>query len=358
MNRIYQAIDHLLQHDWLKLTVPLTALAITMAIGLTVRALLIRALRHREWRIPPGLRDLLARTFRGVSILWILLLGLHLALQVSELPQRYLQLGSKLLVILWVLSLTLVASRLASSLVHYYGQQVGPAGVPITSLTGNLAGLGVGLIGLLILLHRLGLEITPLLTALGVGGLAVALALRDTLSNLFAGFYISLAGQVRPGDYIRLDGGQEGHVSDITWRNTTIQSLGNNMVIVPNAKLAEAIVTNFHLPDKTVSSSISVRVAYDSDPDVVERLLIEEALSAQPELPGMLAQPEPSVRLEAGSSEPSLGFTLNFSVQEFGKQFLVQHELRRRVLKRLRKEGLGAPFPVREIHVRETQAER
>ncbi len=100
----------------------------------------------------------------------------------------------------------------------------------------------------MILLNLLGVSITPILTALGVGGIAVALALQDTLANLFAGFYVSLAGQLRVGDYIKLDSGGEGYITDITWRSTTIRALQNNLIIVPNAKLAQAIVANYHLP--------------------------------------------------------------------------------------------------------------
>ena len=77
----------------------------------------------------------------------------------------------------------------------------------------------------MIILNQLHVSIAPILTALGVGGLAVALALQDTLSNLFAGFYVAVAGQVRLGDYIvKLDTGEEGYVTDISWRTTTIRT--------------------------------------------------------------------------------------------------------------------------------------
>ena len=115
------------------------------------------------------------------------------------------------------------------------------------------------------MLNGLGLSITPMLTALGVGGLAVALALQDTLANLFAGVYITIAGQIRVGDYLRLDSGQEGYVADIGWRSTRIRMLPNNLVLVPNAKLSQAIVTNYYLPDRELAVLVEVGVDYGSD---------------------------------------------------------------------------------------------
>lgn len=342
-------IDRALQHNWLKLVIPLAALAITMAIGLTVKSFVFRALRRWADKGPTHTRAISVQTFSGVANIWILILGLHFALESANLPARVARYGTHIIVILWVLSLTVVAARLASRLVRYYGQRAG-GGLPITTLTENLAGLSIGIVGVLIMLNLLGVPITPLLTALGVGGIAVALALQDTLSNLFAGFYMSLAGQVRPGDYIRLDGGQEGYVTDITWRSTTLRALANNLIIIPNAKLAQAIVTNFHLPEKRMGVTVTLRVGYDSDPDQVERVLLEEARNAAGSVPGLRAEPEPSVRFN-DFGDSGLIFGLNCQVDEFVDQYLVQHELRKRILSRLRAEGISIPFPTRDVYV-------
>ncbi len=141
---------------------------------------------------------------------------------------------------------------------------------------------------------------------MGVGGLAVALALQDTLSNLFSGFYVAVARQIRLGDYIRLNTGEEGYVTDIGWRSTTIESLNHNVILIPNDKLAQAIVTNFYLPEKRMAASVQVSVGYDSDPDHVERVLLDLARQGAFEIPGMLADPSPSVSFDPGFGESAL----------------------------------------------------
>jgi len=247
-----------------------------------------------------------------------------------------------------ILSLTLMSMRLAGDLVRNYGAHI-PGALPVTTLTQTLAQLAVVILGVLVLLNQLGFSVTPILTALGVGGLAVALALQDTLSNLFAGFYVAVAGQVRLGDYIKLDSGSEGYVTDIGWRSTTIRALANNYIIVPNSKLAQSIVTNYHLPEKRMSSQLQVGVSYDADPGQVERVLLEIAAAGVREIPGMLAEPAPSVALDPGFGESSLGFSLNYSVAEFANQFGVRNELRRRILLRFREERIEMPYPTRTV---------
>ncbi|HWQ54097.1 MAG TPA: mechanosensitive ion channel family protein [Bryobacteraceae bacterium] len=346
-----ETIRHFLVYDWMKLVVPVGVLALTMATGLVVKRLLFRVLR--AWaagtKSQAGLLGIQA--LEGPFMIWVLILGIHLATQSSELPPRPAWWSARILMVLWIASFTMVATRLAGDLIRFYGSGVQGL-LPVTTLTQNLAQIGVVILGVLVLLNQLDISITPILTALGVGGLAVALALQDTLSNLFAGFYVAVSGQLRLGDYIRLSSGEEGYVADITWRSTTVRALSNNLIVIPNAKLGQAIVTNYHLPEKQMSCMVQVTVAYDSDPDHIERVLVEECREAARTLPGLLIEPEPFVRFDPGFGDSGLGFTLICQVREFVDQYEVRHELRKRILKRFRREGIEIPYPTRTLHLK------
>lgn len=343
--------DTLLRH-WPELVVPFAVLLAVLATGWFARRYLFRVLERWAAKSKVRFDDLLVQALRGPFMLWVMILGLHLAVQSSELPVRVTALVGKALLILWIVSLTVAAAKVAGSMVKLYGSGVASA-LPVTTLTQSLASLAVATVGILILLDTLHISVTPILTALGVGGLAVALALQDTLSNLFAGFYVSLAGQVRVGDYVKLDSGEEGYVTDISWRSTTLRALPNNLIVVPNAKLAQAIVTNYHLPEKRMSLLLPVSVSYDSDPEAVEGILIEEAVSGAQEIPGLLAEPAPFVRFIPGFGNSSLDFTLICQVAEFVDQYLAQHELRKRIFKRFRQEGIEIPFPIRTLYIKD-----
>jgi small-conductance mechanosensitive channel len=350
-----QAIRVILMNHPMQLAWPAIVFAAVLGAGWLVRWLVLRALRSwtRRTGSRPGL--ILDEALRGPLLIWAVILAVHTAIQLSGLPEKATEWGAQLLLVLWIASLTLMCMRFAGNLVRHYGDQV-PGALPVTTLSRNLAQLAVLILGVVWLLAAFHLNITPILAALGVGGLAVALALQDTLSNLFSGFYVTVARQVRLGDYIKLNTGEAGYVTDIGWRATSIRELANNLIVVPNSKLAQAIVTNYHLPERRMSASLQVAVSCDSDPDRVEDVLADVARQAIGEIPGLLGDPAPGASFDPGFGESSLGFTLYFQVAEFAQQFGVRNELRKRVLRRFREEGIAIPFPSRTVYVREEKA--
>jgi small-conductance mechanosensitive channel len=203
--------------------------------------------------------DVIIRAIHGMVILWFTLAGIYGALHSLDVKPIILTTGLKILRITVILSVTIALARIAVGFVDLSSRRVGGAFLT-TSLFSNITRIVVFALGLLVIFDSMGISITPMLTALGVGGLAVALALQETLSNLFAGIHIIASRKLRPGDYIKIESGDEGHVTDITWRNTTIRAFANNMIVVPNAKLSSSVVTNFYMPE-TRSRSASAMPA-------------------------------------------------------------------------------------------------
>jgi small-conductance mechanosensitive channel len=335
----------------MEVILPLGIFAATFLGCWVARRLVLRALKAWATRTESRAGAVLYEALRGPTWIWALILAVHLAVQGSGLPAKFSDPVASVLLVLWIVSLTMMSMRVVGNLVRFYGTQMSGA-LPVTTLTQNLAQISVVILGVLILLNHFDVKLTPILTALGVGGLAVALALQDTLSNLFGGFYVAVAGQVRPGDYVKLSTGEEGYVTDIGWRSTTFRALAHNLIIVPNAKLAQAIVTNYYLPEKRLSANFAVTVGYEYDPDAVERMLAEVLTQAAGEVPGMLAEPAPAVAFDPGFGEVGMGFTASFHVADFASQFPVRNELRRRVLRRFRAEGIGIPYPSRTVYLR------
>jgi small-conductance mechanosensitive channel len=331
---------------------PVAVFLITLAITYLIRKIFFSALLRWIGKTPSRAGQALYETLRGPTHIWNLILSAHFAIQSSALPHTVTAKAPEVLQVMFIASLTLMFMRIAGELVRQFGEQL-PGSAPVATLTQTVAQVLVVILGVLVILRVIGIEITPLLTALGVGGLAVALALQDTLSNLFGGCYIAMAGQVRLGDYIKLNTGEEGYVTDIAWRSTVIRTLGGNLIIVPNAKLAQAVVTNYYLPQKSMGISVQVGVSYASDIDQVDRVLLEVGKQAAGEVPGMLADPAPYVTLDPGFGDWSLNFQLNFQIAEFSKQWSVRNELRKRIFRRFRAEGIEIPFPTRTIHMAE-----
>jgi small-conductance mechanosensitive channel len=327
-------------------------------VGVSLVALLFRAALTsglRRWFGPANVQLFLG-AIRLPSILWCLVLGLFVAIELVEMPQR---LGTQLRTILEaaiILSVTFTIAGVLGSLAAAAGERRA-LGIGMTGLVRVAVRGAILLMGALVLLDALGVQITPLLTALGVGGLAVALALQDTLSNLFAGVHLLADKPIRVGDYVKIADSIEGYVVDVGWRSTRVRMLQNNVVIVPNKRVAESVIINYDLPERRMSLLVKVSVGYASDPDRIEEILVDEARRAAVDVTALLAEPPPSARLIPGFGEYSLDFTLACQVASFVDQYEVQHELRKRILRRFRAEGIEMPYPIQVVESRDGAGE-
>ncbi len=281
---------------------------------------------------------------------WALLVGLWLTAGYWPLPGQVRLLVDQILFALGGLSVTLAAAAIASQVMDRYGAVLAPA-LPVSSLTRNIAWGLVATLGLLVVLNGLGLSIAPMLTALGVGGLAVALALQEPLANFFAGVFLTLAGQIRVGDYVRLESGQEGYVIDFSWRTTRLRMLANNLILVPNAKLAQAIVVNHHLPSRDLAVLVEAGVDYASDLGHVERVVTAVGRDVMTTVAGGVAEFQPFVRFHT-FGESSVDFSVILRGKEFTDQYLIKHEFIKRLHARFAAEGIAIPFPIRTIDFR------
>jgi len=295
--------------------------------------------------------DIILASLNKYVTLWFVLIGIFIAIHNVSLSPGNLVIIKKLILVIFIFSATVVMVKILSGMVDIYARRAKGA-FPSTSIFTNITKVVVYIIGGMIILQALDISITPILTALGVGGLAVALALQDTLSNLFAGIQIIASRQVKPGDYVKLDSGEEGYVVDITWRNTTIRALPNNMIIVPNAKLSNALITNYYMPEKELAVLVNLGVSYSSDLNKVERVTIEVAREVMKEVPGGVPDFEPFVRYHT-FGDFSINFTVVMRAREFTDQYLIKHEFIKRLHQRYIQEGIEIPFPVRTVYMKD-----
>lgn len=336
---------------WVQLLTFSAVFIISTVILLALRKLALHYIQKLAGKTYTRADDIAIETIRHPSIFWAIAIGLYIAIGTSEFAPKFVQYGLSALYVLIIISVTIAAANITQKLFQNYLER-SSVDLPSTGLSRTVIRAVIFAIGFLIILNSLGISITPILTALGVGGLAVALALQDTLSNLFAGIHILAEKPIRVGDYIRLNTGEEGHVIDVGWRTTRIRELSNNSIIIPNSVIAKSTIKNFYLPEKKISFGLKIGVAYGSDIDRVEQVLLEEANAAIGSISGLLNDPPPFVRFIPGFGESSLDFTLSFQVSEFTDQFLIQHELRKRIYKRFMKEGIEMPSPTRTVHIK------
>lgn len=291
--------------------------------------------------------SLLQQTSRGLPTLLGILIGLYAVMEILTIPPRPLQFLHMLFHSLVILSFTLLVARLASA---YLKQKFGKTSGAFasTSILATTIDLTVYIIGILFLLESFGVAISPLITALGVGGLAVALALQDTLANLFSGINILVAKQIKIDDFVKLATGEEGHVVDMNWRNTTIKTSTENMVVIPNQKFASSTITNYAQPFAECSIAIPIGVSYDSDLNHVEEITVGVAKEILQEIPGGVKNFHPVVRYSS-FAESSINFNVILRVETVTDQHLIRHHFIKKLHARYQQEKIIIPFPTRTV---------
>ena len=334
-----------------QLLVPVILAVGGVLAGIVVEKIVLTRLKRIATKTKWEGDEIVISSLRWMPMLWFVIVGLRMALHKTPVSPKLLSSFDKVAVVIIIASVTIILARILSGMVQFFAKKAKGA-FPATSIFAHFSSLLIFIIGVLVILQWLKIPITPIVTALGLGGLAVALALQDTLSNLFAGLQIIGSRKVRPGDYVKLESGEQGYVTDITWRNTTIRAIHNNMIIVPNSRLASSITVNFNLPQREMALRIEVGVSYDSDLKEVEKITVEVAKEILNEVEGGALDFEPFIRYHT-FADFSINFTVIMYVKEFFSQYVIKHEFIKRLHARFNEKGIEIPFPIRTVYMKE-----
>jgi len=283
-------------------------------------------------------------SLRGMVLSTSILIGIYAALMNVQIRPSIMINVHRSFHSIIILMLTIIASRIVVSFVSESSSKVDRI-FPASSILRNIIRIVIFVVGGLLILNNLDISITPILTALGVGGLAVALALQPTLSNLFSGIQIIASKQLLPGQYISLSSGEEGYVEDITWRHTTIKTATNNTYIIPNSKISEAIISNYYKPTKDMLFAVPTKVAFNSDLEAVEKIVLEVANRVCNSHPGAQKGAVPFVRF-AKFGDVGIELNVFLRINEYSDQFPVRHEFIKELNKAFKEKGIEVPASI------------
>ncbi|HUW23530.1 MAG TPA: mechanosensitive ion channel family protein [bacterium] len=292
--------------------------------------------------------DMLMKVIRKPLYIFIILVGFYFGLKSLSFPAPYSLWINRMFFIISALLLSLIIARILSVLVSRW-LKVQKEFERTPRLISTVVSIVIYLIAFLMILRYLNVEITPLVATLGLGGLAVGLALQNTLSNFFAGVHIISDRPINVGDYIEMEGNIAGYVEDIGWRSTRIRTLPNTIVIVPNSKIAESVITNNYMPVQEMSIVLQCGVAYGSDLEKVEKVTVDVARKIQQTVPGAVKTFEPFIRYHT-FGDSNINFSIILRVEEFVARYLVTHEFVKALKARYDKENIEISWPVRKIY--------
>lgn len=328
---------------------PALWLVLAAVVAVIARVTLFRGLRKLAARNQYQHDDIIVDVLASRVIAWTVLATL--LQQIGELPwkARSIAWAEDIVAAALILSVTAALVRMLTRVVEAYSRGAA-AGYGGTTLMRYIASVILIFIGVVSVLALFGISIVPAITALGVGGLAVALAFQDTLANVFSGINMTLARQIRVGDYIDIQGGIEGTIVDIGWRSTTLRSISGPQIHIPNKKLAESVMINYTRPSTRIAVELAFITPHAVDPARVEAVVLDELTRARAEVVGLAEDEPPLVRFRA-FGESALEFRAYAPALDSEDRFRVRHELMMRLHRRLHAEGISIPGPRREVHM-------
>ena len=343
---------------------PLFALGVfgsLILVAAIVQIVFQLVLRHRKKTAPESLDTLILSAIKGPLVLFIVILAplfgfsvlTELTSPTFDVMEGWDEWARDVWMVVVVFEVSYLVSHLIQVLMAWYIRTISDrTGIGMEAKllppVRRILPITIYAIGALVALDSLDVSISPLLAGFGIGGLAVALAVQPSLSNFFAGTYLVTEGELKEGDFIELEGGPLGYVVDVGWRSTKIRSRFNNLVIIPNSKMVDSIVTNYYSPTPAINVVVTCGVSYDSDLAQVERVVLEVTRQVISESPSAVKDSAPFFGFsEFGDS--NVDFWVFLQANDRLASFILKSTLIKRIHARFVDEGIEINYPMRRL---------
>lgn len=316
-----------------------------------LNSILFPRLRKRAARTQSAFQRMLFKSLKGEMTIWIFAFAAYLIVEiVKDTPLIDLEIFGYIItgiIIVVGLSVLLFVKDFSDEIIRYMARK---GRIPNASLINNLIKFLILIMIAIFVLSLLNFDLTSLIAALGLGGLALALALQDTFGNIISGLSLISSKQIQEGDYIQLDTGEGGYVYDISWRNTTIQTLDEDLIIIPNLKISNSTVINTGKPNKGVRLRINIGISYESDLDLVEKITIQVAKEVIAAHPKGVTEFDP-ILLFSTFAESSINYDIIMKITDFDGKREIKHDFIKKLTKVYRENGITIPFPIRTMRM-------
>ncbi len=321
-------------------------------IGAAVLILWIVALFAAKWWISASMRgraglvrslwfDIFMSASSPALNIAIIAGGIALATSIWPMPARWQSAFGVIVTAGLIAALTVFVDQVLRRWMERSAERFPVLGSSYSLVTGALRGVVIAL-GLMMFLDSVGISMTPILASLGVGSLAIALAMQETVKNILSGFFVIADKPLQVGDFVKLEGGQEGWLAELGWRSSKFRMPADSVVVVPNSKLVDSVVTNYRAPDGGLAISMDLSVVSSTNLEQVEQVTIEVAREVMGTLDEEVAGFEPSVRFHTVTGG-QINFNVTLRAAAGGSIERVKHEFIKRVTARYQIEGIKIP---------------
>ncbi len=350
---IFSYMEFLQNLEIPRFLIPIIILGISILIA-SILNLILKILIKKAEKTGTKIDDIILHALAKPLYVLIIVGGLYYAIHhtpyLVDLIDKY-DAGFKYRRFILTIFGTWVVATLAKRFIREYGYEWAkrtPGGLDdrLIALADMSVMYIIWLIGIMIALSAVNIEITPIITGMGIAGLAIALAAQNVLSNVFGGVTITLDQIYKVGDRVEF-GGVYGDVYDIKPRYTKVKTLNNTIITIPNSKVVNEMITNYAVPDTTVRVKIPIGIAYGTDPGKVDKILLDIADKS----PLVLKEPKPLVRfIEYAAS--SQNFEILVWIRHYDDRHAAVDYILRGIFSRFKEEGMEIPFNQLDVHIK------
>lgn len=321
-------------------------------IAFLARFILTLFLKRFAQSADEGIRDRLVEGLRRPMFITIVLLGFILGTKTAQFSVGFttfsVNLLASLIIASWMRATFILSGNILTALTkaRHTSKFIEPRTAPLIDLLNKLIILLLGSYSLLIVW---GINPVGWLASAGIVGIAVGFAAKDTLANLFSGFFILIDSPYKIGDYVNLDSGERGCVTHIGLRSTRILSRDDIEITLPNAMIANSKIVNESGGARPhIRTTIPVGVAYGSDTDTVCSVL-QNIAEQHPEI---VSDPAPRVRMR-GFGASSLNFELLGWIEKPEDRGRIRHELLLQIDKQFRANNIEIPYAKSDLYIKQ-----
>jgi small-conductance mechanosensitive channel len=332
----------------------LAVLLITIIIAFVAKFILKQVLKPLAKKTKTKIDDLIIKSISSIIFYVVLLLGFKVGVQDFELGENAQAVFNGVINTLLIFVVTLFLFKIISDFALHWTKEwkfktKTTADERLIPFLQKILKAVVIVLALIFTFNAWQINISPLLATAGIAGLAIGLAVKDSLNNILGGLQLVLDKTFKVGDKVQLESGEMGTILDIGLRSTKLKTYDNEVIYIPNGYLANAKIKNFTHPDVSIRVNVNFGVVYGSNTEKVQKVVLE----AIKKIETVIEEPEPVVQF-LKMSDFSLDFVARAWVNSYTDAYSTQIKMTDEIYNALNKANIGIPFPTQTIYTKKT----
>lgn len=321
-------------------------LVVSVLVALLAKFIMRQVLKPLAKKTKTKIDDLIVKSISSIIFYVVIVLGFKIGIQHFQFETSIYSniVNSLFVLIIMVVVLRIIANFSTHWLKEWASKTESTADDRLIPLVAKILKTVTIILGIFFIFDTWNINLSPLLATVGVAGIAIGFAVRDSLANILGGIQLVLDKTFKVGDKVELESGEMGIILDIGIRSTKLRTFDNEVIYIPNGSLANTKIKNFTVPDLSIRVNVNFGVEYGSDPEQVRNVILD----AMNRIDTVIEEPAPVVQF-LNMADYSLDFVGRVWVKNYTDAYSTKLKLTDEIYNALNKANIGIPFPTHTV---------